>query len=135
MAWNILKKAFGKKNTDAKAEGTNEVVVKAAKKGKKGELTEAQLEEELKKLPGPIRKQLDNPAVKSKIVQLAKKMVADGVDIQSMKQVKTWMKKNPDATKEEGVAKVETFKHDKAKVGRNDPCPCGSGKKHKKCCG
>jgi preprotein translocase subunit SecA len=22
-----------------------------------------------------------------------------------------------------------------AKVGRNDPCPCGSGKKHKKCCG
>jgi len=19
-------------------------------------------------------------------------------------------------------------------VGRNDPCPCGSGKKHKKCC-
>jgi uncharacterized protein len=22
-----------------------------------------------------------------------------------------------------------------AKVGRNDPCPCGSGNKHKKCCG
>ena len=22
-----------------------------------------------------------------------------------------------------------------AKVGRNDPCTCGSGKKHKKCCG
>jgi preprotein translocase subunit SecA len=22
-----------------------------------------------------------------------------------------------------------------AKIGRNDPCPCGSGKKHKKCCG
>ncbi|MGH7364179.1 MAG: SEC-C metal-binding domain-containing protein, partial [Candidatus Methylomirabilales bacterium] len=21
------------------------------------------------------------------------------------------------------------------KVGRNDPCPCGSGKKHKRCCG
>jgi uncharacterized protein YecA (UPF0149 family) len=21
-----------------------------------------------------------------------------------------------------------------AKVGRNDPCPCGSGKKYKKCC-
>ncbi|HLD77418.1 MAG TPA: SEC-C metal-binding domain-containing protein [archaeon] len=20
------------------------------------------------------------------------------------------------------------------KVGRNDPCPCGSGKKYKKCC-
>ncbi len=24
---------------------------------------------------------------------------------------------------------------DEDKVGRNDPCPCGSGKKHKKCCG
>ena len=23
----------------------------------------------------------------------------------------------------------------KPKVGRNDPCPCGSGKKFKKCCG
>lgn len=28
----------------------------------------------------------------------------------------------------------ETFVRTGAKVGRNDPCPCGSGKKHKKCC-
>jgi preprotein translocase subunit SecA len=26
-------------------------------------------------------------------------------------------------------------KRDAPKVGRNDPCPCGSGKKYKKCCG
>jgi len=26
------------------------------------------------------------------------------------------------------------FKQAKRKVGRNDPCPCGSGKKYKKCC-
>lgn len=26
-------------------------------------------------------------------------------------------------------------KETKKKVGRNDPCPCGSGKKYKKCCG
>jgi preprotein translocase subunit SecA len=25
--------------------------------------------------------------------------------------------------------------HREATVGRNDPCPCGSGKKYKKCCG
>ncbi len=25
--------------------------------------------------------------------------------------------------------------HETPKVGRNDPCPCGSGKKYKKCCG
>jgi len=24
--------------------------------------------------------------------------------------------------------------HAEAKVGRNEPCPCGSGKKYKKCC-
>ncbi len=28
-----------------------------------------------------------------------------------------------------------TFVRDSPKVGRNDPCPCGSGKKYKKCCG
>ena len=28
-----------------------------------------------------------------------------------------------------------TFKRDHEKIGRNDPCPCGSGKKFKKCCG
>jgi SEC-C motif-containing protein len=26
-------------------------------------------------------------------------------------------------------------RNDEPRVGRNDPCPCGSGKKHKKCCG
>ncbi len=29
----------------------------------------------------------------------------------------------------------EPIKRTEAKVGRNDPCPCGSGKKYKKCCG
>jgi preprotein translocase subunit SecA len=28
-----------------------------------------------------------------------------------------------------------TIRREAAKVGRNDPCPCGSGKKYKKCCG
>ncbi len=31
--------------------------------------------------------------------------------------------------------KVETFRREAPKVGRNDSCPCGSGKKYKKCCG
>jgi hypothetical protein len=32
------------------------------------------------------------------------------------------------------VKPVETIRHT-TKVGRNDPCPCGSGRKYKKCCG
>ncbi len=35
---------------------------------------------------------------------------------------------------EKATAK-QPVKRDAPKVGRNDPCPCGSGKKHKKCCG
>lgn len=31
--------------------------------------------------------------------------------------------------------KQQTVRHDAPKVGRNDPCPCGSGKKYKHCCG
>jgi len=34
---------------------------------------------------------------------------------------------------DDGVKKPK--KRDGDKVGRNDPCPCGSGKKYKKCCG
>ena len=31
--------------------------------------------------------------------------------------------------------KQETVRRETPKVGRNDPCPCGSGKKYKHCCG
>ena len=31
--------------------------------------------------------------------------------------------------------KQQTVRRDAPKVGRNDPCPCGSGKKYKHCCG
>jgi hypothetical protein len=30
---------------------------------------------------------------------------------------------------------ITTVRHDGPKIGRNDPCPCGSGKKYKKCHG
>jgi HEAT repeat protein len=33
------------------------------------------------------------------------------------------------------LAAKKPFRNAQPKVGRNDPCPCGSGKKHKKCCG
>jgi preprotein translocase subunit SecA len=32
-------------------------------------------------------------------------------------------------------SKKQPARRDEPKVGRNDPCPCGSGKKYKKCCG
>ena len=36
---------------------------------------------------------------------------------------------------EEEAAKQEPFERAGAKIGRNDPCPCGSGKKYKQCHG
>ena len=33
------------------------------------------------------------------------------------------------------LPKPSTHRNETPKVGRNDPCPCGSGKKYKKCCG
>ena len=32
------------------------------------------------------------------------------------------------------LSSVRTFRRDTPKVGRNEPCPCGSGKKFKHCC-
>ncbi|NIP27876.1 MAG: preprotein translocase subunit SecA [Phycisphaerae bacterium] len=35
----------------------------------------------------------------------------------------------------QGEQKVKQIRLESPKVGRNEPCPCGSGKKYKKCCG
>jgi curved DNA-binding protein CbpA len=45
--------------------------------------------------------------------------------------------RNPGWEDEDGgeEEKSEPIRRDMPKVGRNDPCPCGSGKKYKKCCG
>lgn len=40
-----------------------------------------------------------------------------------------------EAGDEQPDAPLEPVRRVEAKVGRNDPCPCGSGKKFKKCCG
>jgi len=37
--------------------------------------------------------------------------------------------------KDGNMVKQQTIRRDAPKVGRNEPCPCGSGKKFKKCCG
>ena len=34
-----------------------------------------------------------------------------------------------------GPGTVQTIRREGRKIGRNEPCPCGSGKKYKKCCG
>ena len=40
-----------------------------------------------------------------------------------------------DGGKAINVNENKTVVNEGPKVGRNDPCPCGSGKKYKNCCG
>ena len=35
----------------------------------------------------------------------------------------------------ESGEKLKPYRREEAKIGRNAPCPCGSGKKYKHCCG
>ncbi len=58
-------------------------------------------------------------------IQIEKK---ESVKRESLKQQKL------NYNRGESSASVQTLRRGK-KVGRNDPCPCGSGKKYKKCCG
>lgn len=41
----------------------------------------------------------------------------------------------PEATSNQNIMPQTTETANTVKVGRNDPCPCGSGRKFKKCCG
>ena len=43
--------------------------------------------------------------------------------------------KNKSTNESDDTKRGRTIKKKDKKVGRNDPCPCGSGKKYKQCCG
>lgn len=50
-------------------------------------------------------------------------------------EVKREEVQKPMFTNKDDSAVKQPKKRSEAKVGRNDPCPCGSGKKYKQCCG
>ena len=44
-------------------------------------------------------------------------------------------RRQPAVKKTEQTNNGDSAKQEQHKIGRNDLCPCGSGKKYKKCCG
>jgi hypothetical protein len=60
-----------------------------------------------------------------------------GVDITNEKEMQKFMALYNQrlASLAGDKGKMSNIKSKKYKVGRNDPCPCGSGKKYKNCCG
>lgn len=97
---------------------------------------EEKIAKEIDTLPAFVKKQIEkDPAIKDKLISIAKRMKADGVDLNSPKAMKKWVKDHEKELKaENSPGKVQTVVKEK-EPGRNDPCPCGSGKKYKKCCG
>ena len=83
------------------------------------------------------RKGLDNPATLREIYETIPIVVAALHEyFRPQREWEVATIKNSIDAKKHGVA--DSFplpKSHGAKVGRNEPCPCGSGKKYKKCCG
>jgi preprotein translocase subunit SecA len=66
-------------------------------------------------------------------VQLAREEDVERLEQkQQQRQAKVTMSHGGEAA---AASQPETVRRDSPKVGRNDPCVCGSGKKYKKCCG
>ncbi len=53
----------------------------------------------------------------------------------SHREITAFAKEAPAESKGDFGAQQKTVEYEGPRVGRNDPCPCGSGKKYKKCCG
>ena len=96
---------------------------------------EERLEQEKKNLPSAIKNMLDkDPSLKERFIKVAKQMEADGVDMNSASAMRKWAKANQKKIREQEYGSIKPVVKEK-EPGRNDPCPCGSGKKYKKCCG
>ncbi len=120
MIWN----PFKKKDPNASQEKSTSIADK--------------LEKEIESLPAAFKDKLKDPSIKERFINIARRMEADGVNFKSIRQMKKWMKDHEAELRAEGAPdqpKVETVVHEGPRIGRNDPCPCGSGKKYKKCCG
>lgn len=90
------------------------------------------------KKPNPIEKMTEKTKVSLDFDKelLYKNMVAAGADW--LYGLEEWNdifdeEKQKELYKEQKAS--QTVRNEGPKIGRNDPCPCGSGKKYKKCCG
>jgi len=80
-----------------------------------------------------VRRKEEDVVQKLFTVELARESVAREIDIEQPRPQRMVLSRGEDAisARASGVA----VKREGEKVGRNDPCPCGSGKKYKRCHG
>ena len=68
------------------------------------------------------------------IVEFAARFRADGA-VRVHKEKSNFRRENGEWVYVDGEVRLEQAVASPGKTGRNDPCPCGSGSKFKKCCG
>ena len=81
-----------------------------------------------------LRAEKGGPADQEGKVEFVATYVQDGLRDQHH-EISNFVRKDGEWLFEEGEVVPTTIVREGPKVGRNDPCPCGSGKKYKKCCG
>ena len=145
MAWKVFEKLKDKisgKTAQVAAQAAAAAAVAAPAETGKGEAGQVPDLKELEKkgLLGQFFRHWKNPAFLRQVQNLAARMKAEGVDVKDAKAVQAWItahQKEIDsgAAGQATATKVQTFVKTSPDVGRNDPCPCKSGKKYKKCHG
>jgi len=132
--WNPFKKKEEEKAPAEKAPEAGAPPISLPK-----ELAEAP---EAKGMMAMFYRKWKDPAFVRQMKTLAAHMAKEGIDVKDFKKVKEWLEKNKEAIEAgkfneppDTLAKPATYVKTGPDVGRNDPCPCGSGKKYKKCCG
>lgn len=95
----------------------------------------ATLATRVKELDREIVKNAGNPQNWGPAKSLIMAAKAAGVDTTNIEALKNFLPvynlQQLEAAKNRGNCRTQR----KTRIGRNDPCPCGSGKKYKKCCG
>lgn len=143
---NFFKKIMGKLSGQDKRNSSVQTVQEPLKKEEekkqpevenvnKKEKTDDEIIAELNSIAPGIFAQAKTPEMKKTIISIYRKMIADGIDINNENEVQKWADKNAHLFQNGDAPRIETYRREKPKIGRNDPCPCGSGKKYKKCCG
>ncbi len=109
--------------------------------GEKGLLRNASnLAKKVKKIDKQIVKNASDPSRWGMAKSMLMAAIKAGVDIENEKELNKFiqlynLQQLTKLKKDEKTISVLESKPKKGKMGRNDPCPCGSGRKYKKCCG
>lgn len=81
-----------------------------------------------------LRTEAGGPGDTTGVVEFIARYSIDGADIDHH-EISEFRKDGDTWYFHDGKEVPTTERRDGPKIGRNDPCPCGSGKKFKKCCG